>query len=139
MKYVLDANVGLKTALPEADSDKAFGLIDAYQREVHELIAPDIYLVECGHALTRAERRGLILPPEGFEKMILIATTRPKIYSHIPLLSRAFEISSSTRHGLYDCLCLALAEREGCQLITADEKMALKFPNTILLSSLSAS
>jgi predicted nucleic acid-binding protein len=128
MKYVLDANIGLKTALPKPDAGKALALIADFQQQIRELIAPDTYLVECGHALTRAERKGLIQPPEGFEKMVLIATTRPQLYSHIPLLSRAFELSSLMRHGLYDCLYIALAEREGCQLVTADEKLRKAFP-----------
>jgi predicted nucleic acid-binding protein len=29
--------------------------------------------------------------------------------------------------GIYDCVYLALAEREGCELITADEKLVSKF------------
>jgi len=37
--------------------------------------------------------------------------------------SRAYEISSQTRHGFYDCLYVALAEREGCELLTADQRL----------------
>jgi predicted nucleic acid-binding protein len=33
------------------------------------------------------------------------------------------EISSQTRHGFYDCLYVALAEREGCELVTADQRL----------------
>ena len=33
------------------------------------------------------------------------------------------------RHGVYDCLYLALAERAGCPLITADEKLLRSFPS----------
>ena len=72
MKYVLDASVGLKTVLPESDSALAMALIQDFQRQVHELIAPDTYLVECAHALTRAERRGIIQPPAGHSKFSLI-------------------------------------------------------------------
>ncbi len=137
MKYVLDANVGLKTVLPEDGTAAALALLTDFKNQIHELIAPDIYLVECGHALTRSERKGLIQPPEAFEKMLLIAATRPQLFQHISLMSRALEISSTTLHGLYDCLYLALGEREGCQVITADEKFAKKYPaEVITLSSL---
>jgi hypothetical protein len=37
---------------------------------------------------------------------------------------RAVDISSRMRLGVYDCLYLALTEREGCQLITADDRLA---------------
>lgn len=57
MKYVLDSNVALKTVLPEVDSARAIQLITAFKQGVHELVAPDIFPVEVGHALTRAEPR----------------------------------------------------------------------------------
>jgi predicted nucleic acid-binding protein len=123
MKYVLDASVGLKTVLPEADSAKAVALLRDFLNQVHELIAPDTYLVECAHALTRAERRGLIQPPDGQKKFTLISDTCPDLFPHIPLLARAFEISSTMHHGVYDCLYLALAEQEQCELVTADQRL----------------
>jgi len=41
----------------------------------------------------------------------------------LPLLPRAYEISSQFRVGVYDCLYVALAEREKCELATADDKL----------------
>jgi predicted nucleic acid-binding protein len=41
----------------------------------------------------------------------------------MPLLPRAYEISSLVRIGVYDCLYAALAEREGCKLLTADDRL----------------
>jgi predicted nucleic acid-binding protein len=123
MRYVLDANVGLKTVLPEVDSDKAEALIRDFQQRVHELIAPDTYLVECAHALTRAERKGLISQQEAQDKFTLISDTAPDLIPHIPLLARAFEISTQFRVGVYDCLFVALSEREQCELVTADQRL----------------
>jgi len=44
------------------------------------------------------------------------------------------------RVGIYDCLYVALAEREGCELITADSKLVISlgvaFPFIIPLSAL---
>jgi predicted nucleic acid-binding protein len=44
------------------------------------------------------------------------------------------------RIGIYDCLYVALAEREGCELITADDKLIrnlqAQFPFIISLASL---
>lgn len=49
-------------------------------------------------------------------------------------------ISSAARIGVYDCLYLALAEREACELVTADDKLVKKlgpqFPFIIALSSM---
>jgi len=38
----------------------------------------------------------------------------------MPLLKRALDIASQARIGVYDCLYIALAEREGYELVTAD-------------------
>jgi predicted nucleic acid-binding protein len=123
MKYVLDASVGLKTVLPELDSVKTEALIRDFQHQAHELIAPDTYLVECAHALTRAHRRGLFGQPEGRKKFTLISDTCPSLFPHILLLGRAFDLSSQYRIGVYDCLYVALAEREACELVTADQRL----------------
>ena len=58
MKYVLDSSVALKTALAEIDSPQAIRLLDDFHNGIHELLAPDVFHVEVGHALTRAERQG---------------------------------------------------------------------------------
>jgi predicted nucleic acid-binding protein len=50
------------------------------------------------------------------------------------------DISSKTRGSFYDCLYVALAEREGCELVTADDKLIKnlqpQFPFIISLASL---
>jgi predicted nucleic acid-binding protein len=123
MKYVLDASVALKWVLPEALSPKAVRLRNDFRNHVHELIAPDIFPVEVAHALTRAERQKIIQPPQGTKRLIAVMRFPPDLHPYLPLLSRAFAISSAMRVGVYDCLYIALAEREGCELVTADNKM----------------
>ena len=34
------------------------------------------------------------------------------------------EIAISTKQAVYDCIYVALAEAEGCELVTADDKLA---------------
>jgi predicted nucleic acid-binding protein len=113
MKYVLDASVALKWVLPEADSPIALRLRSAYQRQIHELIAPDVFPAECGHGLSRAERRRAITVGTGTAHLGNIGTTLPHLHSTIPLLYRASVISSATRASFYDSLYVALAGRPG--------------------------
>ena len=124
MKFVLDASVGLKTVLPETDSEKAEGLVRDFQQQARELIAPHIDLVEWAHALTCAHRRRNLTEADAEAKFTPISNTGPDLVSRIPLLARAFEISLQARIGPYDCLYVALAEREGCELVTSDDKLA---------------
>ncbi|MCI0360265.1 MAG: type II toxin-antitoxin system VapC family toxin [Planctomycetaceae bacterium] len=56
MKYVLDSSVAFKVLVVESDSDRAKRLIEDYRNGVHELIAPDIFPIEVGHALSAALR-----------------------------------------------------------------------------------
>ncbi len=65
MRYVLDSCVAVKWFLAEPDSAKAIRVLDDFNRQIHELLAPDVFPIEVAHALSRAERRGLIQPPAG--------------------------------------------------------------------------
>ena len=140
MKYVLDASVAVKCVLPEKDSPKAVRLLNAYRKAIHELIAPDTFPVEIAHALTRAERRKIIQPPQGAKRFAALMRTRPLLHPYLPLLPRAFAISSAMRVGVYDCIYIALAEQESCELVTADGKLIntlqKDFPFIVSLASM---
>ncbi|MDB5335523.1 MAG: putative nucleic acid-binding protein contains domain [Planctomycetaceae bacterium] len=128
MKFILDASVPLKTVIPESNSSLAIKLMDDYRRGIHELIAPDIFSAEIGHALTRAERQRRISAPDGWRFWSEIMADPPEFHPHLPMMQRAFDISSSRRIGLYDCIYVALAEQEDCDLVTADEKLIKNLP-----------
>jgi predicted nucleic acid-binding protein len=140
MIYVLDSNVALKWVLPEVDSDKALRLRTAQQIGVHALLAPDVFPVEIAHALTRAERKGDIPTGDADVHMLNILSTPPQFHPSLAILRRALAISSIARIGVYDCLYVALAEREGCQLVTADDKLVnnlqTQFPFIVPLASM---
>ena len=123
MKYVLDSNIGVKWILAEDLSEKARGFRDEFIQGLHELLAPDVFLVEAAHALTRAQRQGRITPAEVKTFMGDLLTTPPQLHPYPPLLGRAIEISVQARHGVYDCLYVALAEQEACELLTADARL----------------
>jgi predicted nucleic acid-binding protein len=138
MKYVLDVSVGLKWVLNEVNSPKALRLRDDYLRQVHQLIAPDCFPLEAAHALTRAERRKIITDASQFWAEIMADS--PLLFPSLPLAHRALTISRKARIGFYDCVYVALAERDGCETITADTKLLLNlkpaFPFIIDLASL---
>jgi predicted nucleic acid-binding protein len=140
MKYVLDSCVALKWVLAEPDSDKAIQVRDDYNRGIHELLAPDILLVEVAHALARAERRGIIHAPDGARRLQNISNNSPLLLPYLSLLPTAFAIASQFRVGVYDCLYVTLAEREACKHLTADDRLirALQptFPCITSLASL---
>ncbi|HZZ80081.1 MAG TPA: type II toxin-antitoxin system VapC family toxin [Gemmataceae bacterium] len=139
MKYVLDSSVAFKWLVPEVDTDKALRIRDAFNQNHFELIAPDILAVEVTHALTRAERQGRLTPAQGVVLLTDLLKNLPQLHNYLPLLPRAYEVSSTMRIGVYDCLYLALAEQESCEFITADVKLTnlkAQFPFLTPLSSM---
>jgi predicted nucleic acid-binding protein len=123
MKYVLDSSVAAKWFLPEADSDKAVRFRDDFRANVCELLSPAFFPVEVCHTLTRAERQGRISVGEAVRMLADLMRTMPDLHQTLALLPRATAISSAARIGVYDCTYVALAEREQCDLVTADEKL----------------
>jgi predicted nucleic acid-binding protein len=123
MKYVIDSSVGFKWVVPEPDSDKALRLRQHHEQAIHELLAPDIFSLETGHALTRAESQKRI--PVGTALLLLtdVANSLPSYHPSLLFLLRACEISSKARVGIYDCIYVALGEKEGCEVVTADATM----------------
>ena len=140
MNRVLDSSVGFKWVVPELHSDKVLRLRDDYHNAAVDLISPDIFLVEVARELTRAERQKRITPTQGALALADIMSIQPRLFGYIPLLPRAYEISSQRRIGVYDCLYVTLAEREGCDLVTSDDHMLktlqAHFPFIVPLASL---
>jgi predicted nucleic acid-binding protein len=123
MKYVLDSSVAVKWILEEEHSGRARQLRDDARNVVHQLLAPDVFPVELGHAVTRAERQGRIAAPDGWASWLAVMAGSPHLHASLPLMPRAYALSSKIRIGIYDCLYVALAEREQCELVTADERL----------------
>jgi predicted nucleic acid-binding protein len=128
MRLVIDASIGLKWELPEPDSDKANQLREAFRNGIHELIAPECFILEVAHVLTKAERQKKI--PDAESLYVDIMTTCPDLHAVPPLLLRAIRIARKARIGVHDCLYVALAEREGCDLITSDSKLIKNLQTT---------
>jgi predicted nucleic acid-binding protein len=123
MKYVIDSSVAFKWEVPEPHSDKALQLRNDYENGVNDLFAPDIFPIEIGHALTRAERQKRIPVGAAVSLVADVLQTLPDLHDSLPFLLRAADISSNARIGMYDCVYVALAEREQCELVTADDKL----------------
>ena len=140
MKRVIDSSVAFKWVVPETHSDKALLLRDDFRNGLVELLAPDVFPIEVGHALTRAERQGRIPVGSAIPLLRDILNTLPLLHPALPILLRAVEVSSLLRVGLYDCLYVVLAEGEQCELVTADDKLVKNlqphFPFIVSLGSL---
>lgn len=140
MKFVLDASVAVSWVLKRPQTPAALRLRQAFRNQVHELIAPSHFPAEIASALTKSERQKTLVVGHVRPLLEDILRTPPAFHPYEPLLLRATDISSQTRVALHDCLYVSLAEREGCELVTDDQKLlnALggRFPFLVDLATL---
>ncbi len=124
MMYVIDSSTAFKWVVAEVHSDKAIRLRNDYRSGVHELLAPDLFPIEISNSLVVAERRGRIQKGEATLFLHDVLTTAPVFHPGWPdLLPRAHQIAETTVASVYDSLYIALAEREGCEFVTADDRL----------------
>lgn len=114
---VVDASVALKWLVEEEDSDAALAL------RGHDLAAPSLLRIEAANVLRTLALRGAI-PPETAGGLLALLQEAPVtlIEPDDPLERRALELALEFAHPVYDCLYLALAERTGRLLVTADAR-----------------
>jgi predicted nucleic acid-binding protein len=122
---VLDASVAVKLFLREAGTAEAEAL-----RAQETFIAPDLIVVEVVNAMWRHIRVGHAAPSFMTTVMAGLPTLCAQFVPTIDLAPRAAEISMVLDHPAYDCFYVALAEREGVDLITADRRLIAKTRGT---------
>jgi predicted nucleic acid-binding protein len=87
-----------------------------------ELIAPELLFAEVTSAIARLRRLGVIADTEAFEWVTALEDLPIEALPQRPLAARSLELSD--RLSVYDACYVALAEREGAILLTADRKLA---------------
>lgn len=126
MTLVVDASVALKWFVEESGSNSARSLF----RRGEILTAPDLVIAEVCNAAWKLARQGS-LDAGQFEA---VAREVEGLFDRIvdlgPLAPRAAHIAQALGHPVYDCFYLALAERSGCHLVTADRRLRDRLERT---------
>ena len=118
---VVDTCVVVKWFLPEVDSDRALMLRESFQAGTINLLAPDLLLIEFANVLWK-QRQALDLE-EAESILVELRTWDLELIASDKLLDDALRLAYEHQRTVYDALYLALAQREGCDLITADERL----------------
>ena len=129
MTVVVDASVALKWVIEEEGTDEALALWDRWQAGGERVIAPPVFRAEVANALRQFVRRGLAATLEAADLLETLLETvavedPPHLYRRSLELADAFDLGA-----VYDALYLALAERENCEVWTADRKLARAVDN----------
>jgi predicted nucleic acid-binding protein len=116
---VVDASVAVKWFLPEPDSAAAMALLDG----AHVLIAPDLIWSEVANIIWKHHRRRELDRDRAFSTLKSFLAVPLKIRNSSALLADALALAIQTDRTAYDCLYVALAVREECVLVSADERL----------------
>jgi predicted nucleic acid-binding protein len=121
MRYIVDASVALKWVMNETDAPIALRIRNQFRQSIHELIAPDVFVLETAHGLSKAERKAIV--PDCEILWLELMADCPEIFPSFPYVKRAIQIARKARIAVYDCVYIALAEHEHCGFLTADERL----------------
>ena len=123
-RVVLDASVAVRWVADEVGSTEAAALLEL---EI-EWIAPRLLLAEAASALRRKSAAGLLSAAAAAQCLdgLLQAVTDGivRLAEDERHIAQALLLATSLDHKVPDCLYLALAERYGAAIATADVKLA---------------
>jgi len=123
---VVDASIVLKWVLYEPDSAKAQALLIEWNKKKVATLAPALLIYEVTNTLYRNARKGEITfeRAKKAQEEILLAKVALDFSPDFKLSLRAIELADRFNlPATYDSHYLALAEREGCELWTADTRL----------------
>jgi predicted nucleic acid-binding protein len=122
---VVDASVVVDWVAPRAESGlPAVELLARLAAADAELVAPRILLEEVSNALLTGVRRGRWSGAEADGASARLAELPVRLADDGRDLRRAWDLARRyDNHPIYDLLYVAVAERRGTQLITADEAL----------------
>lgn len=122
MTWIVDASVAVKWVVPEVLSAQADRLLATGD----DLLAPDLLLVEAANALWSKVTRRELSGVRALRALGLLRESGLDLRPTGPLLGRALALAQRLRHPVYDCVYLALAERERARFVTADARFVVR-------------
>jgi predicted nucleic acid-binding protein len=118
---VIDASIAVKWVVEEDGTAAALAL-----RQRARLIAPELLVAECANILWKKVRRNQLLKQEALLAARLLQGAEIELLPTRSLLESATQLAIEIDHPAYDCVYLALAVKNKCQFVTADERFLRK-------------
>ena len=120
---VADASVALKWFVADEPlAEEAAAIV----RAGTPLIAPDLVVAEGANAAWRWARLGRISPENATRIAVQLPSFFLRLVPAAELAEEAMRLAHALDHPVYDCFYLALAERDGVPLVTADTRLIEK-------------
>jgi predicted nucleic acid-binding protein len=132
IKLVVDANVAIKWVLPEIYADAALRL----RQSNYELLVPDFFFPEIANILWKRVRQNDLSLEDAQIDLQALLEAPVQIVASYPLMPQALTIAVRVQQAVYDCVYLALAVTNQCQMVTADERFYNSLSNDALATHL---
>lgn len=119
MTLIVDASVASKWVLPEDGAERASRL----RERDDDIIAPALIVSEIANAIWKRIVWGEL---ETDDAVVALGSAVNIVARLIPLeelAKNALATAAELKHPIYDCFYVALAEREGAPLVTADNRL----------------
>lgn len=123
---IIDASVAVKWFVAEDDSDEAGELLAG----LNTLHAPDLLRTEVANALWINCRRNIIDIEQATASLAGLERSITRWHDSAPHIGDAFDLAIRLAHPVYDLVYLALAQRRGIPLITADRRLVDRLADT---------
>lgn len=124
-KVVVDASVALRWVLKDEKEPQADALLHQWAISLTDILVPPLFLSEITNALYISVRRQRLNSDEAKLALQTILQLGTKVVEPPELYLRSLELAVNYgTTNAYDTLYMALAEIEGCELWTADERLA---------------
>ena len=124
-KVVVDASLALRWVLRDEKEARADALLEQWIASFSEMLAPPLFPAETTNALYLSVKRNRLTLEEAELALNTILqlgvqiTEPPGLYTRSLHLAATYGVANA-----YDTQYMALAELEGCELWTADERLA---------------
>ena len=123
-RLVVDCSVVVKWQIPTEDhAAAAAALFGDWEHQVVDVLVPNHFPSEVISAFLRASRRGRLTTDEAREAIRDLLALPFVLCDVTALADRAFTIAHQHQQRTYDCLYVALAEWDGVELWTGDERL----------------
>ena len=136
---VIDSSVAIKWFLPEPYSTEARRILGGYQTNSLTFLAPDLINAEFGNIIWKKHQYQGLATVDAETIISQFRKLSFELTSTAILLEDAYRLAVAHQRTVYDCLYIALSIREGCQMVTADDRLVnsvgSSFPNLIWLAN----
>lgn len=123
-RLLVDCSVVVKWKIPAEDhAAVADDLLQDWEQGAVEVCAPFLLQAEVMSAFLRAQRRNRVSASEAREGIRDLLALPFALFDVASVVDYAFTIAQRFQQRAYDCLYVALAERQGVEFWTADRRL----------------